>query len=254
VAETIPAPTDEATGIPYPIYPNPDLPPVVHPPAKNLERLGDWHHPFHPRETLVHGSLGQKALRYCRVQWTQYDEHHAVVGYHQAFDGPELPTEEADIFRTVVFAAAKFLPDKALSFSPEGEASVVPLDDDGRQRLLEGGIVKVDSNICVRDFLVDYLARNGGLLEEQRKAVERFLHTPDDKEKLFLGGALINLASRSVTASIEPVYKQARRKHNLPAQRAAKPATFVSNFLLLARHNNGSKSIQMFEESLRLAS
>lgn len=251
--EKLATPVDETTGIPLPIYPNPNIPAVVHPPAINSARLGDWHHPFHPREILVKGTLGQQALRNCRVQWAEYNEHHDGVGYHSFFAGPNLPIREQEIFKTVVFAAAKFLPDKALSFDGEGGASVVKLDDAGRHRLLEDGVIKVANRINVRDFLLDYLARNGGLLADHQKAVEKFLDMPERENKLVLGRALINLASRAVTASIEPAYSQALRSHKLPAQRSAKPQAFVSNFLLFARHAEDTRAIQMFEKSLRLA-
>jgi hypothetical protein len=254
MSEKLVTPTDETTGIPLPIYPNPDLPPVIHLPAKNYERLGDWHHPFHPREVLVKGSLGQQALRNSRVQWTEYREHHDGVGYHQAFAGPELPETEGELFKTVVFATAKFLPDRALSFAPNGKATEVKLDDDGRHRLLEDGIIKVANRITVRDFLLDYLARNGGLFADQKKVVERFLDEGSQEDKQLLGRVLINLASRATTADIEPLYKQARRAHKLPAHRSAKPAAFVSNFLLMAREDEDTRSIQIFEKRLRLAS
>lgn len=254
MTEKLITPIDETTGVPLPIYPNPHLPPVIHLPAKNYELRGDWHHPFHPREALVKGSLGQQALRNCRVQWTEYREHHDGVGYHETFAGPPLPESEEDIFKTVVFAAAKFLPDRALAFGGDGQASVVRLDDIGRHMLLQDGIIKVPNRIAVRDFLLDYLARNGGLREEQGKMVEKFLDAEGREDKQLLGRMLINLASRAATATIEPAYRRARSSHKLPARRTAKPDAFVSNFLLMVRHNEDARSIQMFEKSLRLAS
>src|SRR4051812_44051119 len=102
------------TGIPLPLWPRDDLPPIAIGRIRNYARIADWHHPFHPRAHLLTDNLGAAAVRNCRIQWTEYDDHHHK--YHGAFKGSELPQGSDEQFRTVVLAAAGFIPDAAIGF------------------------------------------------------------------------------------------------------------------------------------------
>ncbi len=230
-------PVDESTGVPLPIYPRGELPPIPRKGQTNTERYGDWHHPFHPRAALVHGTLGQQALRNCRVQWTKYEDHHNGIGYHQTFAGPEVPESELRIFKTVVFAAAGFVGPQAIALSPNGHHSIEELRRWERQRLLAPGVIQIDEYYKVSNFLLDYGARhsiatmNSGLVDE-------LLHSTDLKARARVAGELIACASEEVTGDFKEEFRQAKRERWLPNDRTASAANYVRNLLTVQRDGN----------------
>ena len=79
-------PTDELTGVPLVLMSTQDLPPIDLE-KKNIERIADWHHPFHPRARFVNKTKALAALRSVRKQWVMYDRHHEGLpeAYHSNY-------------------------------------------------------------------------------------------------------------------------------------------------------------------------
>lgn len=236
----IETPVDSSTGVPFPVYPNPELPPAPVGKQKNYERQGDWHHPFHPKATLVQGNLGMRALRACRVQWTKYADHHDGVGYHQTFAGPPLPHHELQLLKTVVFACAGFVGSEALKFAPNGEASIHELTVKERKRLLQPGIIRIDDYYKVKDYLLDYGARHGHALLDA-SVIDQLLHAGDTKLKERAASAIIAAASEEITGDFQEEFKQAKRERLLPDERTASAANYIRNLLTIRR--DGTRSI-----------
>jgi hypothetical protein len=238
--QSLETPVDFSTGVPLPIYPPKRLPPIIRKGQKNVDRFADWHHPFHPREPLVHGSLGLQALRGCRVQWARYEDHHDGVGYHQTFAGPPLPETELQLFKTIVFACAGFVGSQALAFSRRGEARVQELNWEARRRLLAPGVLMIDNYYKVTDYLLDYGARQTMDAMNPGK-IDELLHSHDLAARERIAAELINAASEETTGNFQTEFRQAKRQNWLPNQRTANAANYVRNLLTVQR--DGSRSV-----------
>lgn len=238
--QSLPTPVDESTGVPYAVYPSSDLPPVIRAKGGNTDRQADWHHPFHPRSLLIHGSLAQQALRSCRVQWVRYREHHDGVGYHQTFAGPEIPDEEYQIFKTIVFASAGYVARKALRFDETGHHTIHTLTTKERKRLLVPGVIIIDDSNRVRSFLVDYGARHtkakvdSGLIDE-------LMNSTDHNRRNNLAIQFIENASEEVTSQFSEEFRSAKEERWLPDQRTRSAARYVSNLLMIQK--DGTRTV-----------
>jgi hypothetical protein len=217
-------PTDEMTGIPLPIMPRADLPPVPVSRQRNVERIADWHHPFHPKAHLVGGTAGSAAVRNCRIQWTLYEDHHDL--YHGEYRGPELPILEDQQFRTVVFAAAGYVPEEAIDFGQSGRAIRRPLDSLGREQLWTSGQLRVDNKAVVRDFLTGFALQkdfNG----VRGRIVDEFLCTADLQRRQELGRFLLSMAAHDAAGPLRQEYTRARKNVLLPFDAAPTAGKFV---------------------------
>jgi len=218
-------PLDHATGIPLPIMPQVDLPPVPRGRMRNDARVADWHHPFHPRATLIsEGELSAVAIRNCRIQWAEYDDHHHK--YHGAYLGPELPEYEDDRFRTVVFAAAGYIPDVAIGFGHFGKPSLQKLSDEQRNNLWQSGQIRVANQASVRDFLLDYTLTNhlGGISES---TIDQFLSTDDKRRKKELAGTILAIVAYSAAEQVSDIYAQSRKLNLIPPDRARRAGRLI---------------------------
>lgn len=233
-------PVDASTGVPLPIYPSIDLPPVPEKGQKNLERLGDWHHPFHPRSALIHGDLGLQALRGCRVQWVKYEDHHDGVGYHQTLAGPALPSSEFQLLKTVVFACAGFIGPRAIAFAENGQHSIKELSMAERKRLLTPGILRIDDYFKVSKYLLDYGARKS-IAAMDSAMVDELLHSTDTHAKERIASEFISYASEEITGNFKEEFRQAKREKWLPNERTASAANYVRNLLTIRR--DGTRSV-----------
>jgi hypothetical protein len=224
VSSEIITPADEMTGIPLPLMPRNDLPPVPTGNMRNLERVADWHHPFHPRSILIHEGLGPAAVRNCRIQWANYVDHHHR--YHAAYKGPELPITDNERFNTVVFAAAGYVPDRAISFEGRRRPVFKRLNDEDREQLWRNGQLRVANQASVQTFLTDYVLRQdfGGINET---TIDEFLHTSDLKRKRELGGTLLGIAAYDAAAPLRNTYQESRKLHLIPPDRARTAGRFI---------------------------
>ena len=231
MSELLITPVDESTGIPLPLYPQPELP--IRPGGKGgkkvLEGIADDHHPFHPRSDLLGRGLGAEALRHCRIQWADYDEHHN--SYHNMYVGPPLPQSQGDKFRTVVFAAAGYIPAEAIRFVSRGDTpKIAPLTATQRMGLLQSGNIRIEQQKPLKMFLLDYLMKHG-LSEVAEGMIDEFLNTGDFEKAQEIGNALLHVASNVTTDPFSSEYINAIRERLLP-RRSAKVGNFVCNLIL----------------------
>lgn len=224
-------PMDAITGIPLPIFPRTDLPPIPTGKARNTERIADWHHPFHPRLMLVSAGMGAVAVRNCRIQWAQYGDHHNR--YHGAFLGPELPGDETEQFRTVVLAAAGYIPEEAIGFE-RNKPIMRQLTEDQRDFLWRSRQIRVANAACVRDFLLEYaIERNLHGIHTNR--IDEFLHTNDPERKRQLGSTFLGIAAYAASEPVSFIYRQSRQKHLLPPHQPRSAGRFVLGAMTVHR-------------------
>ncbi len=216
-------PVDAETGIPFPLAPRADLPPVPARGERNTQRDADQHHPFHPRAALVGASLSEQALRDCRVQWADYDDHH--YRYHPNFVGPPLPVDETERFRTVTFAAAGYIPGTVIGFW-QGVPILRPCSEAQRERFWQTGQIRIANSASVRKFLLEYPLRHdfAGINES---TIDEFLHTTDQDRKRELGNNLLAIAAYDAAAPLRAHYRQSHELHQLPRHRARTPGRFI---------------------------
>ena len=217
------SPLDIETGIPLPVMPRADLPPVPTGSVRNLLRVADWHHPFHPRALLVGKSLGEQAIRDCRIQWVEYDDHHHK--FHGAFDGPDLPQTDDERFRTVVLAAAGYVPDRAVGFVGPVPA-IRRFTASQRERLWQTGQLRVGNPMSVRDFLLDYALRRD-FIGINDSTIDEFLHTSSSVRRRELGTTLLAIAAYDAVSPVRLLYRSSRESHLLPVQSARTAGRFV---------------------------
>lgn len=221
-------PVDEANGVPFPIHPESTF--------KDSKRFpSDEHHPWHPRKQLVaaDGILGSRALRYSRVQLVNYDLHH--VHYHGHFHGPEIPQDEADLFRSVVLTAAGYIPEFALAFDKGREPVLKQLAPELRMRLWQKGHIRVAKHSEVQRYLRDYTYRQD-LSDVNESTIEEFLFTKDPAKRWELGNDLIGRAVYQATYPIKDVYRTAHKTEKIPPDRARAVSRFVLSSLSMRRH------------------
>lgn len=247
MAAELVTPFDEMTGIPLPLMPDSDLPPIAIGRIRNIERIADWHHPFHPRVALITEGVGAVALRNCRIQWTEYDTHHHK--YHGAFVGPALPETDDEQFRNVLFASAGYVPSEAITFRRSGRPLIKKLDDEQREHLWNSGQLRVGNTSTVRDFMLAYTLQQD-FRHVNVSTIDEFLHTRDLARKKELGGTLLAIAAYDAAEPIEDLYKHSRRLHLLPPGRARTAGRFV--FAAMNTHKR-SRSMAALTQKLRAA-
>lgn len=224
MAAEIATPLDETTNIPLPIMPRLDLPPVPTGRMRNTERIADWHHPFHPRAALITEGAGAVAVRNCRVQWAAYDDHHHK--YHGAYLGPMLPEGPDEQFRTVVLAAAGYVPQEAIDFGRFGKPLIRTLGEEQRNQLWNSGQMRIGNGATVRDFMLAYtLERDFNGINDS--TIDEFLHTQDMRRRKELGGTLLAIAAYDAATPVSDIYKQSRKLHLLPPERARTAGRFI---------------------------
>jgi hypothetical protein len=224
MAAELVTPMDELTGVPYPIMPRTDLPPTPNGRVRNIERVADWHHPFHPRSALISEGMGAMAIRNCRIQWAEYDDHHHK--YHGAYLGPELPESPEDQFHTTVFATAGYVPPYAITFNSSRKPVVRPLDEGLRDKLWSSGQLRVGNPATVRDFLIAYTLQKD-FKGVNDSTIDEFLHTTDMRRKHELGGTLLAIAAYDAAAPLQDTYKESRKQHLIPAEQARTAGRFI---------------------------
>jgi len=217
----IPTPVDEVTGLPWVMYP-PDYPL----PTRRSD-LADENHAFHPSRSPLLTTPAGEALKASRVQRVDWWDHHIV--YHGYFAGPPIPTTEAEIFKTIVFAAAKYIPDTAIDCHGY-EPKYVPLGLESKQRLWQSGEIKLHRPGVVRGFLASYLLRQD-ISHIADARIDEFVNTIDGKRKQFLGQWLLAQAAEVATEPISPQYRAAHQTGRLVPGLTMKPENFVKDAL-----------------------
>jgi hypothetical protein len=247
-----PTPVDEATGVPYVLMPVDDLPPLPRD-GRNLQREADWHHPFHPRAALVNQGPGLNALRVVRKQWALYGRHHNEVpaGYHSIFAGPFLPETEEDQFRTIVFAAAGFIPPVAIDFQRAEPHRLKPLTDEQRLQLWTSGEIRIDNEITVRDYLIRHALGRDFVDIKTSSVVDEFLSSPNRERRRQLGDQLLRVAAYQAADPLSPHYRRAKKDALIHPARSHSAGQFVLSSMGLARGRPRAR--QLLAEHLHAA-
>lgn len=217
----IPTPVDEATGLPWVMYP-----PEYSLPTRRSD-LADENHAFHPSRSPLLATPAGEALKACRVQRVDWYDHHIV--YHGYFDGPPIPTTEEEIFKTLVFAAAKYIPDMAIDcrgYQPE----YVPISQKIKTRLWQTGEIKMDRPGVVRGFFANYLIGQD-ISHVKNSRIDEFVTTPDDTRRQFLGQWLLAQAAEVATEPISPQYRVAQQTGRIVPGLTRKPENLVKDTL-----------------------
>lgn len=221
-------PVDETNGVPLPIHPEST--------AHDTRRFpADEHHPWHPRKQLIAADnlLGSRALRFSRIQTAPYDLHH--VHYHGHFHGPELPQNEADLFRAVVLTAAGYIPEYAIAFNYHQKPELKQLSPELRMRLWQKKQIRVAKLSEVQRYLRDY-TYSQDLSDVNESTIDEFLHTKDQAKRWELGNDLIGRAVYRAAYPIKDIYKIAHKTELIPPDRARAASRFVLSSLGMRRH------------------
>jgi hypothetical protein len=243
-------PTDPLTGVPLVLMPNAALPPVPDNEVNRI-RVADWHHPFHPRASLVNKTPGLAALRMARKQWVLYERHHNEhkLGYHSLYDGPTLPESEEEQFRTVVFAAAGYIPELAIDFQKHDRHRLKRLNETRRNQLCQSGQIQIGSVMTVRDFMISY-ALQRDFVDINSNVVDEFLNTSKFERRIQIGNMLLRAAATQSVERINPIYRMAKREERIPPSKAHTAAQFVLASMSLAKGRR--RAYQALERRLKL--
>lgn len=223
-------PVDQFSGIPLPILPTKNELPFHNP------DVADWHHPFHPKEHPLLKTAGGLALRNCRVQLVHRNFHNeSPLRYHRFFEGPAIPESEDDQFRTVVLAAAGYIPERAIS-TRSGEPEIVELSPRQSARLRQMMRKATPSDDCkcddprrkmsfeyrnlrysydrVREFLGEYMIMQS-TEHLPEPVVDEFLHTTNRYKLEELGDRLLAMQTEFIADKIEQSYSVAKKSRQL---------------------------------------
>lgn len=214
-------PVDEFSGLPWVMIP-PDYPlPTGRP------ELADDNHAFHPSKSPLLSTPAGNALRNARVQRVDWYDHHIV--YHGYFAGPEIPTDEADIFRRVVFAVARYIPDMALDchgYKPQ-EIRITAAQ---KERLWRTQELRVARPGLVRGFIGNYVTRQD-ISHVNVSMIDEFLHSTDEFRLRFLGQWLLAQATEVATEPLDLSYRFAAKRGRIPAGLTPKTPNLVKTTL-----------------------
>ncbi len=214
-------PVDEFSGLPWVM-----IPPEYSLPAGRAE-IADDNHAFHPAKSPLLNTAAGIALRNARVQRVDWYDHHIV--YHGHFAGPEIPRDEADVFRRIVFAVARYIPDMAIDCHGY-EPLAVRITAAQKERLWRSQELRVARPGLVRGFLGNYVVRQD-LSHVNDAMVDEFLHTEDQSRRSFLGQWLLAQATEVATEPIDFSYRIAAKRGRIPPHLTAKSPNLVKTTL-----------------------
>lgn len=194
-------PVEPSTGVPLVISPRYDIPRRL----ASSQGENDWHHAVYPRRRAGLQTKSGKAVRSSRVQFVNYDEHRT---YHYYFDeymsnNWELPKSTLERFGMTVLLAAGYVPQKAIRCHKHGP-EYVNLGEHKRELMWSRGLLRVESEVNVYDFLQDVIVHQP--LDVPEHAVEQFLFSKDEQARLRVGNQLLAAAAERATDIIRPHY------------------------------------------------
>jgi hypothetical protein len=209
-------PLDKLSGLPLPIY------------AKRydyFQHTRNFHHHFHPSNSAeLQGYYEGKPVRYSRGQEVQKYLHDR---YHDIFAGPPLPETRKDKFQLTVLALSGVVPRQAIDLYQHGNYRIVDLtrgehsfisnparmhmESDRKNKAGMQKRQKDKQRERVGRFFADYVVEQA--LEEiiTEDVIEKFLHTPDEREKRQLGRFMLDNAVDVTVAELVVVHDEARR-------------------------------------------
>lgn len=194
-------PIEPSTGIPLVIAPRFDIPRRL----QSMQGENDWHHAIFPKKRPGIQTKSGKALRSSRVQFVNYDEHRS---YHYYFDDYmtekwELPKTTLEKFGMTILMTAGYIPENAIRCRKHGP-EYVKLTEKRRELLWSRGLVRMESEVNVYDFLQDTIVHQP--LEVPELKVEQFLFSKDEQARLRVGNELLIAAAERATDEVRPRY------------------------------------------------
>ena len=236
-------PSDEETGVTYPIVTTRRLPPINKSSNSDGVIVADWNHAYHPRERLIRGTALENALRNARIEWVHRDDHNS---YHKEFFGPAIGDEQ-QMIRQVIFAAAGFVPSKGLHYDGRKEAEVVNLNRRQRLSLWNSNRIRIVNEVSLREGLMEVALRNdfSGINES---TIDEFLHTTDPQRRFTLGSNLLSMALIDLTTPLKPLYKEMHEKQQLRPDAPKRIGKFA---LKLVSQSKRKRALGILEGRLR---
>lgn len=221
MAEKLPTPTCEVSGLPLPVLP-------IEPREIGALSLGrkDYHHHFHPHHSPHLLGLEGKALRYCRGQRIARSLHE---DYHRVYGGPQIPVEPKEIFKTVVFALAGVMPREAINVKTFEKVELTPRQfftlASPRSIYFEGARSERHSIRTTREigrFFADYALRQDFMAAVPERDIEEFLYPKTNSDRrIELGNSILSSAVGASIDDLVPLHKELRREGYVTKQREA---------------------------------
>lgn len=242
---------DKFSGIPLPIAPSLESIPVDRP------DIADLHHGYHPRLDPKLLTTAGFALRNSALQVTERALHNeGPLSYHAFYKGPEIPTDEAEIFRRVVLSTAGYIPEEVIDMN-NGEPYVRSMSS-SELEYFQTPSPENDFDYKylkyrygpIRDFLRDYVI--GQPIGEEHirlNKLDEFLHTTDKGKKLNLGHYLIAKASEVATDQVRDQYYDLKRSRRMHPNASIAPSRLVTYKLGNSRQR--SQLIPIMEQNIR---
>jgi hypothetical protein len=170
-----------------------------------MQGENDWHHAIFPKKRPGIQTKPGKALRSSRVQFVNYDEHRS---YHYYFDDYmtekwEMPKTTLEKFGMTVLMAAGYIPERAIRCGKHGP-EYVALTEKRRELLWSRGLVRIESEANVFDFLQDTIVHQP--LEVPEQKLEQLLFSKDEQARLRVGNELLMAAAERATDEVRPRY------------------------------------------------
>ncbi len=228
MAAEVVSPVDELTGMPLPILPV----------DKNAP--SNWHHHFHPNnDPKLQGANG-RALRYSRVQYVSKRLHDR---YHKEFFGPPLPGDDSGRFLLIILSCAGYIPRQAIDVS-HAEPRVVGLHSsvyeplrksrrlgfEARKRTVAGDMsTEGRAKAEIGKFLCHFVIEQD--LPHLEKEINRFLNALSEKKRRQLGSTILRRAIEVAAEPVEPIYREAWRRHLVEPALPNRAATFISKIV-----------------------
>lgn len=206
------SPVEETTGVVLPIVG-----------AIVGKRSPNRHHGHFYKNIYAAGSLGQRAVRYSRLQWVGDLPHNT---FHKAFHGTEFPISTEDEFGIALLNCAGYIPQFGVKIEGR-KITLGELTTLERKRLRKPGVFitekHVDAQATIGKFLMHYALIQDFSLAKQGQ-IEKFLEITDKamrkderlrESKMELAMSLTNKALGLAVSPINPHFQAARKTYSL---------------------------------------
>jgi hypothetical protein len=253
MAEHIPTPVCEATGLPLPVRQTLTIEPI----NWALFNFKDYHHHFHPERSPELVTEEGRALRVSRGQWLPKELHNR---YHKLFDGPPLPVDIDEVFRLTVLSCAGVVPREALDLSKRRSYKKVGLRDEEFELLAAPNSIFIEKahskgaspkRRIIGQFLVSYALKQDLYEVISDRVIEQFLYRSTSAERRKeLGNYILREALDMSVDGLAAEHRELRREgYSLPGR----PATLFDAQRKLLPKNDLPSYYRQVASNLRAA-